>query len=148
MVALGRRVWTKSGREEAAIINHLDVDTMILLHAFARTSADELPLTHLLRPGPYNTLLKKAASSLGLEPRWSGHCARAGWATTRWMDDQNFLKLREAGRWKSDASLRIYLDSVCIMDLEQTSDALALTPWLRSLVGSFREDWKTLPTWG
>ena len=147
IVALGRRVGTKSGREEASIVPASDVEAMLLLRVFAASSAADLPFTHLQRPGPYNTLLRKAAVNVGMVPRWSGHCARAGWATTRWMEEQNFPKLREQGRWKSDASLRIYLDSVAIMDLEQTEDVKAVLPWLRTLVPSFKDDWSSLPAW-
>ena len=35
--------------------------------------------------------------------RWTGHDARAGWATHMWLAGTEFGTLREMGRWASDA---------------------------------------------
>ena len=42
----------------------------------------------------------------------TAHGPRAGWATRKRLEGTSFEELREAGRWESDKSLRIYLDVV------------------------------------
>ena len=47
---------------------------------------------------------------LGTNLGWGAHSPRAGFATDAKLDGEDFVAIREAGRWLSDESLRTYLD--------------------------------------
>ena len=59
----------------------------------------------------YQAKLSWLNEALGFEG-CSSHSPRAGFATDHYLAGQDFVALREEGRWLSDTSLRIYLDVV------------------------------------
>ena len=145
VIALGRKRGTKSGREEIAMVQPNDNITMLLAHVLQQTSSPGVILTSIATPQQYNTCLRKAAAAIDVEAIWTGHCPRAGWATEFWLQTQDFVKLRELGRWRSDSSLRVYLDAVCILDLETSPDINRISDWLQRLDAKFPEIWAKLP---
>ena len=78
----------------------------------------------------------------GLRPIWTSHSSRCGWATEAWMRGVPFDTLREMGRWKSDSSMRIYLDSVGAMAILREDEALRAQQWTAALDGpNFERFW-------
>ena len=72
---------------------------------------------------------------LGLRTTWTAHSARAGWATENHMAGLPFPVLKEPGRWRSDESLRIYLDTISAHHIIDNSDVLSLRRWVGQFDG-------------
>ena len=84
-----------------------------------------------------NALLRKASAMLGLRISWTAHSARAGWATELHMAGVPFPILKERGRWRSDESLRIYLDTISALHITENEDVCALRNWVGQFDGDF-----------
>ena len=90
-----------------------------------------------------NYLIKKAARLAGLRPVWTAHASRCGWATEAFMRGVSFTQLREMGRWKSDSSLRVYLDSVGAMAVQNEPEMLQAQHWAAAFDGAaFEGYWR------
>ena len=74
---------------------------------------------------------------LGLKRCWTAHSARAGWATEMHMAGVPFPVLKERGRWRSDESLRIYLDTISALHISDDEDVYALRSWVGQFDGEF-----------
>ena len=57
-----------------------------------------------------------------MEPRWTAHSCRAGWASAHWLLGTAFSDLKEMGRWSYDAALKVYLDVIAASAAMHTSD--------------------------
>ena len=87
--------------------------------------------------GTYQRLLAKACEALQL-PAFTPHSARAGFATDQFLAGVDFVTIREAGRWLSDASLRVYLDAVTAASVEASQAGQEWAPlaaWLSQHFG-------------
>ena len=84
-----------------------------------------------------NALLRKASAMLGLRTSRTAHSARAGWATELQMAGVPFPILKERGRWRSDESLRIYLDTINALHITENEDVSALRNWVGQFDGEF-----------
>ena len=79
----------------------------------------------------------------GIKMVWTCHAARAGWATEAWMRGVPFTQLRELGRWKSDSSLRVYLDAVGAMAIQNEPETRAVAGWTAAMDGAaFDSYWR------
>ena len=116
-VKLGSLRGTKSGRPQIARTWPWDRIACFILEAFARTTPATARLTSTCDYRHYHLLWKWAASRALLPPSVTPHAARAGWASAPHGAGQPFADLREDGRWRTDASLRVYLDLVAASDL-------------------------------
>jgi hypothetical protein len=59
----------------------------------------------------YRRLLLKVCKKLGLQGvGWTPHSPRSGFASGAIAEGQDFISVREAGRWVADSSLRTYID--------------------------------------
>ena len=84
--------------------------------------------------------ISKACELVHIDPIWTAHCPRAGWATGRILAGQPFPDMQEDGRWKSAASARIYLDAIGGMDALQAPDLQAKWGDMARLEASFYDD--------
>jgi len=83
----------------------------------------------------FRTVVDEAQLPEGPTP----HSWRAGWASWRHSLGQQFADLREDGRWRSDAALRVYLDMVTATDLLEDPRVRARMPWLRELEATLHQ---------
>ena len=93
--------------------------------------------------GQYTYWLYNSAHAIGLPERWSGYCPWARWCSARHLAGQSFSNLREDGRWKSDNSLRIYLDAVASI-FEDDPRVTPFLPMVEQLESSFFWEWYLL----
>ena len=71
----------------------------------------------------YRKLLRAAQEQSGLTAGYTPHSPRAGFATESIAEGADFVSVREAGRWLSDTSLRVYLDVVGAASLAASQKA-------------------------
>ena len=57
----------------------------------------------------------------------------------------SFTDVKAYGRWKNDASLLTYLDTVSVLQHDATPEVAPLREAMRSLDYRFAQDWCTLP---
>lgn len=109
VIALGVKHGTKSKRSQVVLLRpHLSH----LLEAL-RCCRDNTPEGHFMFPytlAAYRMEIQAIEAILGTNLGWGPHSPRAGFATDAKMDGEDFIAIREAGRWLSDESLRTYLD--------------------------------------
>ena len=117
---------------------------VLLIEAFLAATPEGAALTRINSVTVYGSWLSKAARLLGMLPRWTPHCPRAGWATDQWVAGVEFTQLREAGRWKHDNTLRIYLDTCTAIDALAYADVACLLNWFRQLDFAFTTNWSAI----
>jgi integrase len=144
VVNLGARTGTKAKRSQAVIVRQDQPMALHLVELFGSSTPVGARLTNLVSTGQYAGALRRGAVQQGLEPRWTPHCPRAGWATETWLAGADFTALREAGRWRSDTSLRVYLDVVAATRLTDEPDVAARLPLLQQLNAAFYSIWRAL----
>jgi len=109
---LGRRVGTKVGREQFAI---LDVEKHASLWSAIALAISLTHLNQLIFPYAMSTYygwLKRTEEALALDLDISPHSPRAGFASDLIAEGVPPNTVKEAGRWISDTSFRIYIDVV------------------------------------
>ena len=85
---------------------------------------------------------------MGLDVGWTPHSGRAGFASDCRAEGRPFEEIREAGRWQSDSSLRIYLDIVGAHQILQQFREKGLSTHLRYAESSWQQhfpDFLVLP---
>ena len=112
---------TKVRREQCIRIPRHEHFTLQLVELLHRTTAGGAYITSAEHTNSLNARLRRAASLVGVEPCWTGHCARAGWATDLWIQGATIETLMDQGRWKSQESVRTYIDAVA---MRATNDLL------------------------
>ena len=112
VVGLGLRVGTKLKRPQSVLLYEgVDSDVIEGLRRLKKTTAPNgLLIPYSLRL--YSRWLKFCEDILGLQVGWTPHSPRAGFASEGRLNKKSFTDLREEGRWTSDSSLRIYIDTV------------------------------------
>jgi len=133
---LGVRAGTKLRRPQLARARREDTFAQWLLQVAAVVTPYDARISDIAAYPVLNTTYKLAAKRLGVQPIWTPHCPRSGWASWRWACGQDFPGLREDGRWTSDSSLRVYLDQIGVEDHLQSSDLAPLRPWMEQLEAS------------
>ena len=126
IIALGMRRGTKLRRRAAIRILPDDWRTMVLIRIIAWTFAPGAPLADWRTVSDISVSMKTCARELAMDPRWTSHCPRAGWATAQFILGTPFLEVMEMGRWSSPSSLRIYLDVVASSSIAVATD---VAPW-------------------
>jgi integrase len=121
LVALDMRCGTKVRRRAAVRVLPTDWRTHALLRRIVLSVPADALITSWRRVPEITADIRDVCRHVGLEPRWTSHCPRAGWATAQFTLGTPFGEIMEMGRWSSPASLRTYLDVVA-------SDAIAAAP--------------------
>ena len=141
---LGMKAGTKARRAQASI---LDVEASPVAACCCYALIGSTPPGQLVmfgvNLGLYQRLLAKACQVLGLPP-FTPHSARAGFATDLFLSGADFVSIREAGRWLSDASLRVYLDAVTTASVEASHAGQQWAPladWLGTHFGQVFPWW-------
>ena len=120
IVSLGTRKSTKAKRVQSVVVRNPLIIGLLrwMLHVCVRESS--------LMGCSYDTyrkLLLSAQKKSGLDSGYTPHSPRAGFATESIAEGIDFVSVREAGRWLSDTSLRVYLDLVGAASLAATHRA-------------------------
>ena len=143
IVGLGIRGGTKNKRPQAVNVDPGEWRTHLLIRMLMEAATWGCTFTHLRTTTAFNYLIKKACRMAGIKMVWTCHAARAGWATEAWMRGVPFTQLRELGRWKSDSSLRVYLDAVGAMAIQNEPETRAVAGWTAAMDGAaFDSYWR------
>ena len=108
MLLLGEHHNLKVGHKQFALADSLIAE--VLVSAFSLSTAGADRLSSFTSVGQWNLFIKKYTKLAGLDPLWTSHSPRAGWAVEQRMQGVAFAEIRELGRWRSDGALRTYLD--------------------------------------
>jgi len=128
VVLLGIKRRTKASRRQFVIADSSRTPwALVVTKTFAQTTGPETPLTAITSVNHYSRLIKQACRGLALATTYTGHSARAGWATAMRLRGMAFAELQEKGRWSHPRSLRIYLDVVSTIAL--TAEESHVTRW-------------------
>jgi len=141
LVALGMRRGTKVRRRAAIRIAPEDWRSAVLLHLIVSSFGPGAPLTDWKTVTDISNSIKLCCREAGLEPRWTAHCPRAGWATAQYISGTLFSELMDMGRWSSPTSLRIYLDVVASDSVFSAPDVAVCVPLMNWLDSSFVAHW-------
>jgi len=136
---LGSLRGTKAGRPQIARARPFDRVAQYLVWLFATRTPAAAPLSDLATTAQLQAVFTKRLAEARIPQRYTPHCPRAGWATTRFAQGQSFVSLREDGRWRSDTSLRIYLDVVSNQDSLLLAGISEQVQYLRALARSIEE---------
>ena len=127
-IALGMRTGTKAKRAQAVTLRSK------LLIGLLRWAIKTCP------PGSnivaftyenYRRLLGKFQVKYGLQPLGlTPHSPRSGFATEAIEDGEDFVHVREAGRWLADTSLRTYIDVARVASIRADLQLAGLQPAL------------------
>ena len=131
---------TKAGRPQVVRAWPNDLEANWLLSAFAKNTPPQSRLSSMMSLYHLQSLITRGSEELGIAIRFTPHCPRACWATFRHTSGQAFSDLREDGRWRSDASLRVYLDTVSNTNVLSDPSIARRLDWYRMLAD-------TLPSW-
>lgn len=119
VVALGTRKSTKAKRVQSVVVrNPVVIGLLRWLVKTAQESSKDCTLMGCSYDS-YRNLLRSTQAQAGLAGSYTPHSPRAGFATESVAEGQDFVTVREGGRWLSDSSLRIYLDLVGAASLDQ-----------------------------
>ena len=104
-------------------------------------------LTSITLACHYNALLNRVSTVFGITNlHLTVHRPQAGWTTRMRLQGVSFTELREAGRWESDKSLRVYLDIIASANIEPLCMHLRpMSDWLESNFHERFTLWKGLP---
>jgi len=112
ILRLGTGRGTKSGREQFTLLRvakHPVVWSLLQL-AIRLTPADARIFPFTI--STYNTWIQKAQTAQGIEVGATAHSPRVGFASDAIAAGQPALETKEAGRWVSESSFRLYVDLV------------------------------------
>ena len=111
LLVLGVKHGTKARRAQVASLSAATAPLPLLLKLCKESTAPGNYLfPHTL--ADYRGRLRETEEVLGTSMHYTPHSPRAGFATEARLNGLPFEEIREAGRWQSDSSLRIYLDLV------------------------------------
>jgi integrase len=119
LLSLGVRAGTKSNRAQTALLrgDRYPLAFLMLQQLLHSTPADCYLCNCTL--AQYQAAIVKTARSLEL-PQFTSHSPRAGFASDSILTfNDDFVTVREAGRWLHDKTLRIYLDFVGVASQRQ-----------------------------
>lgn len=113
-VCLGTRRRTKAKRQQVS--RSSDPIAVALVDWLQSITGEEEFVCGSTSLSQYNAFIKEASLAEGLDSaRWTAHSPRAGKATDMYLANEDFVRIREHGRWTVDASLRIYLDAASVL---------------------------------
>jgi hypothetical protein len=127
-IRLGKDVGTKAKREQFTIMKHADNPLLfwLMLQVISRTHQH-----HKLFPyaySAYRRLLRGATDKLGLQIAWTPHSPRSGFASEGIASGKSFVEIKEAGRWLSESSFRVYIDLVTSAAISTSLSTRGLAP--------------------
>ena len=120
MVSLGTRKSTKAKRVQSVVVRNPLIIGLLRWLVHSCTAESSLMGCSY---DTYRKLLRSAQEQSRLEAGYSPHSPRAGFATESIAEGADFVSVREAGRWLSDTSLRVYLDVVGAASLAASQKA-------------------------
>ena len=144
-IGLGVRTGTKLKRPQAVHVRgETDPDILAFVTWLKLRTPPGTPCIPYTYQG-YRVKLGVVVGALGLKIHWTPHSPRAGFASEGRALNIPFVELRELGRWTSDSSLRIYIDTVSAAAFNTTlatvglndSIALACRQWLCRVAPAF-----------
>ena len=141
LVALGMRRGTKVRRRAAVRVLPTDWRTQTLLRRIVLSVPRDAFLSSWRRAPEISADMRDVCRRLGLEPRWTSHCPRAGWATAQFTLGTPFGEIMEMGRWSSPASLRTYLDVVASDAIASAPDVTQYQDYMQWLDATFLASW-------
>ena len=141
-IKVGSLRGTKAGRPQIARARLLDRHAVFLLDLFAKNTPADVRLSTLNSLPQLQTLISRGLRDANINLHFTPHCPRAGWATHRYLSGRPFVSLREDGRWRSDSSLRVYLDVVANTNLLDAPDVHRQLSFLQYLSDTL-ETWLT-----
>jgi len=143
VIMLGRRSHgTKAGRPQFALGDLALTPWLdIVLRRFLAATGRHAQLSAVATVNEYGRLLAKACRQLAIDPVFSPHSPRAGWATYCRHHGIAFQEILERGRWTNPASLRGYIDIVGSMHTPIPSRYEEIATWM---LGDFEA---RFPTW-
>ncbi|CAK0851604.1 unnamed protein product, partial [Prorocentrum cordatum] len=130
VINLGAKSGTKAKRMQFAIILEQGGVLENLLHRVVLGTPPE----GLLFPYSlvdYRHRLKQFEAALGLDIHWTPHSARAGFASDSVARGVPFQDIKEAGRWLTESSLRIYVDVVTASRVLAQAEQRGIAPLIR-----------------
>ena len=120
IIALGTRKSTKAKRVQSVVCRNPTIIGLLRWPVHTCTAGSSLMGCSY---DTYRKLLRAAQEQSGLEAGYTPHSPRAGFATESIAEGADFVSVREAGRWLSDTSLRVYLDLVGAASLAASQKA-------------------------
>jgi hypothetical protein len=143
LLLLAQGSQTKSGRPQTSMVT--DPLALKLLRWFRQMVLPSDRLSAIQTLSQFSRWLKLSTAAFNLQHMgWTPHSPRAGRASDMMMMGLPFLRIREAGRWQSDSSLRRYLDVMAVMGGEA---ARALSQYL-PLIQRIEECFDIYFNWG
>ncbi|CAK0903818.1 unnamed protein product, partial [Prorocentrum cordatum] len=130
VINLGAKSATKAKRMQFAIILEQGGVLENLLHRVVLGTPPE----GLLFPYSlvdYRHRLKQFEAAPGLDIHWTPHSARAGFASDSVARGVPFQDIKEAGRWLTESSLRIYVDVVTASRVLAQAEQRGIAPLIR-----------------
>jgi len=138
-IRVGSLRGTKAGRLQIVRARSSVRVAQFLIWLLATRTPPSAPLSDLSSTAQLQAMFTRRLSEARTPQRFTPHCPRAGWATTRFAQGQPFVSLREDGRWRSVTYLRIYLDVVTNQDSLKLAGIRVQVPYLRALACSVEE---------
>ena len=132
-IRVGALRGTKAGRPQIVRARPGDRAANFVLALLARRTPADTFLSSLRTLPQLQAVIARGLSDAAINLRFTPHCPRAGWATYRHTSGQSFTSLREDGRWRSDDSLRVYLDVVANTNTLESPDIRRQLPFLQHL---------------
>ena len=130
VIGLGVRGGRKGKRLQAVIVQRDEWRAVAIVSMLLRGAVPDRPLSPTRTVTQLNNLLRRAGRLACFSGTWTAHCARARWATELYLVGLAFSELQERGRWRSDQSLRIHIDTVSAMALQAAPDVECLGDWV------------------
>ena len=147
---LGKDTGTKIKREQCALLRlPRCADLWSLVKVVVELTPSGSPLFPFSLP-TYAAWLKRAQSYLRTDLALTPHSPRAGFATDSLVEGKVPSEIREAGRWQSESSFRIYLDVVGALGVGQQLKLAGfeqVIPWLKNNLSLYFNN-STLDSYG
>ena len=103
---------TKAGRAQAVRLDPQQHGLELALLRYCRKhTPSESKISRGVTVSSYSGYIRRTARRLGL-PDYTSHSPRAGFVSDSWLRGDDFVLIRETGRWLSDRTLRLYCDAV------------------------------------
>ena len=118
MLKLGSIVHTKAGREQAAFVYEAeDPNAFKLLQQLADCSTPGTKLFNFSY-NSYNQFIDRCCKHFGLQVKFTGHSARAGFASERIARGESEAEVQKRGRWRAASSFAVYVDVIVATQID------------------------------